>query len=511
MDNLKQLYRDGLISRLEAIESAKKELVKNDPEIKESIKRIAHSLRGSGTTYGFPEITKFAGEVEDAEDMDIQPKTEQLIKLLKEVIADENEKKNSILIIDDDPAIYNLLEQKLADPNRRIYIADTGQKAEQILAEKKVDLIILDLILPDIDGRSLLLKIRENLKTSITPVMVVSVKNASQIKTECFALGADDYFEKPFDPDTLASAVSGKIERISTLLNDARIDHLTELPNRTAFNEAFTRITLLSIRQHHPFSVCLIDVDLFKSVNDTFGHNMGDKVLRAFSSILSNVFRKSDVIARWGGDEFLILLPDTAIAGAVIATEKLLQTLRDEEFKTEDNQTFHITFSAGIAEFTSYISVKEAVGVTDKLLYQAKEQGRNRIVSLVAASLSTKAKVMLVEDDNLTASIMRHRLEREGFEVLHFTDGAEAFDKAPDTGISLVLLDIKMPGMNGLELLGNLRKKPAYANLPIAMVTSIGKEHDIIRAFELGADDYIQKPFSPLELIARINRLLKRK
>ena len=115
----------------------------------------------------------------------------------------------------------------------------------------------------------------------------------------------------------------------------------------------------------------------------------------------------------------------------------------------------------------------------------------------------------MAEDDDLIASVIKHRLGREGFEVHHFPDGIRALLAAPDLQVSLCILDIKMPGIDGFELLGKLRRMPAYQKIPIVMLTALGGEKDIERGFALGADDYIMKPFSPLELLARIRRLIK--
>ena len=112
-------------------------------------------------------------------------------------------------------------------------------------------------------------------------------------------------------------------------------------------------------------------------------------------------------------------------------------------------------------------------------------------------------------DSALVSSVIKHRLGREGFEVHHYPDGVRALLAAPDLEVSLCILDIKMPGIDGFELLGKLRRMPAYQNIPIVMLTAMGNEKDIERGFALGADDYIIKPFSPLELLARIRRLLK--
>ena len=126
------------------------------------------------------------------------------------------------------------------------------------------------------------------------------------------------------------------------------------------------------------------------------------------------------------------------------------------------------------------------------------------------ATAGESPTILVAEDDPLSAGILIHRLEKEGFEVLHYPDGAEALEGAVSNQISMAILDVKMPGMDGFELLERLRKVPSYYDLPIMMLTSMGREEDISRGFELGADDYMVKPFSPVEVLARVRRLLSR-
>ena len=508
MDDLQQWYRDRLSSRIEALKAAKKELLKGNPEVKESIKRIAHSLRGSGATYGFPQITAAGTELEEASDEVIQKKMEKLIDVLSQIASKKKGRDIGLLIIDDDPSIYRLLQKKLAASNRKIYVADNARKAEKVLEEHEISLVILDLVLPDDDGRNLLARLRQNHRTALIPVIVLSAKMGAQPKTECFALGADDYFEKPFDPDALASTVSVKLEEISEISRVARHDVLTGLPNRIALRESFRTLSALSVRQHQTLCVSIIDLDHFKSVNDTYGHDMGDEVLRRVASILSTALRKADIAARWGGEEFVVLFPDTDITGAKNVLGKVLRHLRNDKFQTGDGQTFHVTFSAGVIQVAKSASLEQSVSQADQFLYQAKAAGRNRIMSKLNSVSDKKKKILLAEDDNLTASPVIQRLTREGFEVIHFTDGAEAFNGAPESGVSLVILDVNMPGMNGFEVLKKLRNKLSYRDIPIIILTAMGKEEYIVRGFELGADDYIQKPFSLAELASRVSRLL---
>lgn len=503
-------YLEHLSAQIDALESAKKVLLSGYTDVIESIRRIANSLKSSEGTYSFPEINKAVKALEDAKKNEIPIYLEKLLDILNEVTSRVHSTKVKILVIDDDPLICRLLQVKLSSVNREILITENVAEAEQILEEKDVSLIILDLVLPDVDGRNLLVRLRERPKTASVPIFILSGLTGTQPKTECFALGADDYFEKPFDPETLSAAVAGKLHQAAEISQESRIDNLTELPNRVAFKESFNRALSLARRKKDSLSIAIIDFDHFKNINDTYGHNTGDKVLRDGSSIISKSLRTSDLLARWGGEEFMALLPNTDCSGAVLSIERALDILRDENFKTEDGKVFQVTFSAGVLEVPEDLSLEDAIAKVDKFLYLAKAMGRNRIISEEGENVIPKIKILFADDDELIALSVKSVLAKEGFEVIHFPDGAEAYSYAKENNVSLVILDVNMPGMDGFEVLENLRKIPSYAQVPIVMLTGMGSEKDIVRGFELGADDYIIKPFLPAEFTARIHRLIKK-
>lgn len=509
MDELKRWYREGLAARINALETAGEELRSNSSEAAESIRRIAHSLRGSGGTYGFPEITAAAAAIEDAEEEDLEDRLGTLLKSLYEVRASNDTQKHGVLIIDDDADILEVLGAKLTTPNRVVYTARNSAEAEELLATREISLIFLDLVLPDMDGRNLLVRLRKNFRTAGLPIFVLSALSGLKPKTECFALGADEYFEKPFDATLLAAAVSSKLDRCDQITRELRQDSLTGMPNRAAFHEAFERAGALASRTKQPLSVGILDLDHFKEINDKHGHVTGDIVLRDAAAVVARSLRLSDYLARWGGEEFVVLFPNTDAEGARHALEKALETLREARFQGADGQTLSITFSAGIAQWTEAASVEEAISDADRFLYIAKAEGRNRIVISEDTIPARRRKVIIGDDDELIVAVIKHRLERDGFDVVQAGNGGEVLNLALESDVSLVLLDVRMPGMDGFELLGRLRALPSFGHIPIVMLTSMGSEKDIVRGIELGANDYIVKPFSLLELLARIHRLLK--
>ena len=509
MMQLGDWYRQGLNARIEALESARNLPEEKRTEGIQSIRRIAHSLRGSGALYGFVEISDAAADLLNADQDNFFPALDKLTEVLRQVISEGDTAKTGILLIDDDRDVTRILEIKLSAPTREIYVAEDTAEAKAILEECDVSLILLDLILPDSDGRNFLIRLRERPRTAAIPVFIVSGEMGAQPKTECLALGADEYFTKPFDLDVLSAAVSRRLQRTLKMAHESRLDELTQVPNRAAFCEAFAQAEAHISRNNESLALTIFDLDRFKIVNDTYGHMMGDEVLRRTAQLVHNALRKSDVFARWGGEEFVVLFPHTDAAHAVIAMNKILELLRDETFVSEQGESFHITFSAGVVNVTPGVSVEDAINEADRYLYLAKERGRNRVLSALDEVSQTKTAILLIEDDRTIAAIVLDRLKLEGIHTLHARNGQEGLSMVDNCDISLIILDIVMPVMDGFEFLERLSKIPNRKKVPILILTAMGSKEDIVRGFKLGADDYMLKPFAPSELVSRIRHLTR--
>ncbi len=499
-------YGEALAAQIKVLEVAQRALRENSPEAIESIYRIAHSLRDSGRTYGFPEVSEVAQALEQAIE-DLPTRLEDLLNAVRQITSNGAAEAAGILIIEDDPETAHLLQLKLYGAHREIHLAKTAADAERILEEKEVSLILLDLSLSDMDGRRLLVRWRDRHRTADVPIFVLSARAGTLPKTECFALGADEYFEKPFDPETLSAAVAAKLHRVKGIARESRQDSLTGLPNRVSFNEAFKRAHALAVRANEPLSLAMIDFDSFKTINDTYGHAVGDDVLRRAAAVIAQALRRSDLLARWGGEEFVAFFPKTEPAGAVRALSKALEAIREQRFQVTDGRSFNVSFSAGVTKVREKALMEEAVAEADRFLYRAKATGRNRVLSEESAG----SRILLAESDELLAAAMEQRLKDEGFEVARCTDGASAVTTAQAAPFSLMIVDAKMPGMDGAEVLKRLRQMPVFVEIPILLITPLGADDEAVPAPELGAYDYIRKPFSMTELVARIQRLLNRR
>ncbi len=511
MYNSKQHFLDRVGTHIDALVSARNALLDGSQDAADSIRRIARTLKGSGRTFGFSSVSEMAGIVESASDDQLLDSLATLLDHLITLRSQSTTDTSVLLIVEDSEKDQQILRAIFPEGDFQVFLAATAAEAWEILSQHAVHLIILDLILPDSDGRNLLVDFRESPHTVHTPVIILSAKDNPQIKTECFALGANEYFVKPVDPDILSSAVIAKLDQAHKIKNELRMDTLTELPNRAAFHEEFLRYKAQAHRHEYPLSLAMLDLDYFKKVNDTYGHLIGDKVLQYFSRNLSQNLRKSDFVSRWGGEEFVALFPNSTPNGTRGALEKIAKRLQDKPMRhpSDDSITIPILFSAGVTEVTETKSINDAISDADELLYHAKDSGRNKIVTQIRDVETKIHRILIAEDDDLTASFIARRLNKSGYDITLLSSGSEALKAAEETEFDLIILDVKMPEMDGFEVLRNLRKTLLNGSAPIIMLTSMGREKDIVKGLDLGANDYMLKPFSATELLARIHRLLK--
>jgi len=375
-----------------------------------------------------------------------------------------------------------------------------------MLAERDVSLLILDLILPDMDGRTLLSALRARAATATLTVICVGPRSEPVVRAECYALGADSFVEKPFDPELLSSEVSLCLQRAKERERDALRDGLTGLLNRAGFLDALSRLPA-----NAPHSVLMAELDGFRRLSERFGWATAEWIVCEVAGALRTGVAVSATLARWAGAEFGVLFADLPSADAGEGAAALVDAVRKLPVRGPDGETFRVTMSGGLVESSVADTVQGRLDAAQACLFRAKDGGGNRIVTPQAGpDRDVRGPILVAEDDDITAKILTHRLEKEGFRVARFSDGQKAYDAAMSEAPALVLLDVKMPVMDGFEVLERLRKTPAYARIPFVMLTSMGSEGDIVRGFELGADDYILKPFSPAELVARVRRLLAR-
>jgi two-component system cell cycle response regulator len=296
-----------------------------------------------------------------------------------------------ILLVEDDANVLTLLRTRLERNGYQVATAGTLAEARRRL-ERSGDcgFVILDRRLPDGDGASLCPIIRATQPHSY--ILMLTGESTVEAKVEGFESGVDDYVTKPFQIDELLARIRAGmriVELQKELLASSRryealslTDSLTSLRNRRAFDQEFASRFEQARRYARPLSLAIIDLDYFKSINDQFGHSAGDGVLRGIAQILDHGTRRSDFLARIGGEEFGVLLPETSLFEALHFAEKVRATIAGATIRT-DGFTHQVTVSIGVANVphSSITTPEELFKAADQALYRAKARGRNRIES----------------------------------------------------------------------------------------------------------------------------------
>ena len=297
-----------------------------------------------------------------------------------------------ILLAEDSQTSKALLTKNLSESYQLIEARD-GEEAWQILvADEHIDVVITDVNMPRMTGQQLLFKIRKSQIARIAnmPVIVMTAADDSVDKNLAFLNGANDFLTKPVDVMELQARVNVHYKLTRTireleesrraLAEQASTDPLTRLRNRRSFYDQGTQQVAAVKRYLGELSVLLIDIDHFKQVNDRFGHQAGDEVLVKVASLLGGIVRNGDAVARIGGEEFAVLLPETNRLGAAVLAERIRARVEKAEIVTPDAY-IRVTISIGMATFSaeSVDTFDELLAVADRRLYLAKNQGRNRI------------------------------------------------------------------------------------------------------------------------------------
>ena len=302
-----------------------------------------------------------------------------------------------ILVADDEPVNRELIKRRLEREGYHVLTARNGSEAVEQARASLPDLVILDVMMPEMDGMDACRLLKESEATHDIPVIFLSARDETEMKVSGLELGADDYISKPFEAEELIARVHVAIrlkrerDQLRTSVEEASMraeraqeramtDALTGILNRYGLQHVLAREHAEARRYNRPLSCLVIDLDNFKTINDTYGHAIGDLALQQIAGILREAVRRSDTVFRYGGEEFLVLLPETDLEGATALAEKI-RAATASRFFGEGGSVFKLTLSAGAGCLCDEESGHDMIARADMALYHAKEQGRNRVES----------------------------------------------------------------------------------------------------------------------------------
>ena len=505
--------------------------------------RFLHSISGTAMTIGFNQAGEVAqsliSQLEENDERewtkeDLQEFLYPLMSIfydkefsyVDEVIekTEELENNNLILLIDDDPALLMYLKDELEKYSLVVIAVADPDRAINLYYDLNPDCVIIDIHMKDKNGLDVLLKLKENMKQHFIPTIMISIDNTKEMRMKSYQLGADDFIQKPIDLDEFIVRINRQLERKQAIDDLILIDELTKVYNRKYLQQTYDRLLGNLKRKYETFCLALVDLDHFKRVNDRYGHVVGDEVLVTFANVIKNGLRINDIVIRYGGEEFILLLPETNAKEAKNVLERILSEFSKVSFTDLNGETeFYCTFSAGIHEVhLDELDLKKNIEIVDGALYEAKNEGRSRVKVVPVNDVRYHKKLVhvgIIDDDPIIRTMLENLISKskftEGFtlDIQSFKDGMEFFESdwhLKNNEPYLIILDGMMPRMDGLEVLQKLRGLSFQERFTIMMLTSRKSEQDISRAIQLGADDYITKPFKLLELESRLVHLIKR-
>jgi len=284
-----------------------------------------------------------------------------------------------ILVVEDSTPVLRQIEQYLVEAGFSVVTAKSGVEAMGKVYESQPDLVISDIRMPGMDGYEFVRRFRDERGENI-PFIFLSVNTSMDDKLLAFELGGDDYITKPFSMEELVARARVSLNRVMRFKQESSTDFLTGILNRRAIMEKLCGEIQRSHRLDHPFSLAIVDIDHFKSVNDKHGHPVGDEALRNLAGYFVSKLRSIDMVGRYGGEEFMIIMPATSKRNAYVAMERLRGGLETKTMVKANRADVSLRVSVGVAEYPNdATSADRIICAADEALYASKMAGRNKV------------------------------------------------------------------------------------------------------------------------------------
>ena len=297
-------------------------------------------------------------------------------------------KQSRILVVDDIKTNCDVLKRRLENNTFLVEVSMSGKDALEKIAKEKFDLVLLDVLMPEVNGLEVLIKIREEYSADKLPVIMVSSFDDVESISKCIQLGASDYLPKPVNSTILTQKVASTLERkslrereeqlLSELHRQAITDEMTGVPNRRyVFEQLEKSFDDIGKNSKEHFATAIFDIDHFKNVNDTYGHAAGDEIIKKVCNLATSIIKSPNIFGRIGGEEFLAVIFNDSENHLQQICEKIRTSVEKDE-TLFDNQKISVTLSGGVCFSNESSSVSDLVNKADERLYLAKKNGRNK-------------------------------------------------------------------------------------------------------------------------------------
>ena len=412
-----------------------------------------------------------------------------------------------VLLIEDDPATANEIAQILSDGGFKPVIKPSIAEANKYLSISSVKAVLVTSNEPNDEDLEFISGIKSKQETKWLPVIILSHKNYDFFRIECFNRGADDYLLLPVNTKELIARVRGWINRIGSFEEMAFRDPLTKAYNRRYFDHQIMMELHRAQRNGYPISLAFIDADKFKSINDNFGHHIGDLVLQGLSSALQQQVRSSDIVARYGGEEFVVLFPNANGEQASHRIHEILEYVRKTPIASHEGKEFFVTFSCGVCEWKIGLTVTEWIKLADDGVYSAKEQGRNRVIlsniNMTGIEEEEIKPVNAVVIGNMGITpILKSDKMGIPIEVVEFKGYEDVGFQQAD--LCIIALNKNLDRLKFEQF----RTEKLSSGCKVLWVTESKSEDEILQSIIAGIDGYIRAPYSEVDVEIGVKQVL---
>jgi len=301
-----------------------------------------------------------------------------LLSRILDLVQTQEQERYRVLIVEDSRVAVAQIQRALNQHDIASFAVADPATLFDTLDQYRPDLVLMDMYMPGFNGVEATRALRQMPAYQAIPIIYLSGETDVGLQVEALRLGGDQFLTKPFNPVLLAATVRTVVERHREMQRVSRHDGLTGLLNHTAAKAALDA-RLASLAKDGRLSVAMLDVDHFKSVNDTYGHPVGDQVIRSLAWLLKGRLRATDIVGRYGGEEFLVAIPDASLEETLAVLDWIRESFGNMPH-AHPGGLFRVTYSAGVAAYPAYGTVTELIEAADDALLEAKRLGRNRVV-----------------------------------------------------------------------------------------------------------------------------------
>lgn len=417
-----------------------------------------------------------------------------------------NTEQKRVMVVEDNRLAAAFLGDILEQAGYLVQKADSGLEALRLVQQGQVDLVLLDIVMPDMDGYEVVRQLRNDTRTNNTPIILLSSHQGTAEKVRGFELGADDYVTKPFVPAELLARVMAHLRRSRLTLASSP---LTGLPGNTSIEDELIQ----KAASNQPFAVLYIDLDNFKAFNDAYGFLQGDEMIRLLANVLQQIVKqygnRGDLVGHIGGDDFVVATTPANVDIICQQTIAQFTSLSKELYEAGSEELLPVTLSIAVVtneyhQFTDHWEIGHAAA---SLKQQAKSIPGNAFVKLTPVNeVRGEKRVLIVDDDRLISAVLHANLEQKGYNIMMVNSVLAAVHSMRTQLPDLVILDVVLPGTSGFAFCRRLKASQTTQHIPVIMVSSTAACE---QALEAGADAFLSKPFNIRLLLQTVAQFLQ--